>query len=478
MTEKKLWGGRFREATDRLVEELNASVAFDQRLAREDVLGSVAHARMLAAVGVITVADRDAIVGGLRSVLDDIEEGRFTWRTDREDVHMNVEAALAERIGEPAGRLHTARSRNDQVALDVRLWLRRAILDVAEAATELQGSLIALARAGHGVLMPGYTHLQRAQPVTAAHHFLAYVEMLERDGDRLLDSFGRTNVLPLGSGALAATPFPIDREMVARDLRFDGITRNSLDGVSDRDFALEFCAVAAICQVHLSRLSEELVLWTSQEFGFIELPDAFCTGSSIMPQKKNPDIPELVRGKTGRVTGDLVALLTVMKGLPLAYNKDMQEDKEPLFDAADTVLACLTVTARMLERARLREDRMRAALAAGHLTATDLADALVERGMPFREAHHVVGSVVAACSDQGRSIESLGSAELAALTGIDDPSLVDALDPARSVARRDVLGGPAPGRVAAALDAAAARLEKRRGRIGELRDATSLDHLL
>lgn len=478
MSEKKLWGGRFREATDRLVEELNASVAFDQRLAHEDVVGSIAHARMLAAVGVISEPDRDAIVGGLREVLADIEAGTFTWRTDREDVHMNVEAALAERIGEPAGRLHTARSRNDQVALDVRLWLRRAILDVAEAATELQASLITLARTGHGMLMPGYTHLQRAQPVTAAHHLLAYVEMLERDGERLLDAFGRTNVLPLGSGALAATPFPIDREMVARELRFDSITRNSLDGVSDRDFAMEFCAVAAICQVHLSRLSEELVLWTSQEFGFIELPDAFCTGSSIMPQKKNPDIPELVRGKTGRVTGDLVALLTVMKGLPLAYNKDMQEDKEPLFDAADTVLACLTVTARMLERARLREDRMRAALAAGHLTATDLADALVERGVPFREAHHIVGKVVAVCSDQGRSIEALSAAELTELTGVEDPTLIEALDPARSVARRDVPGGPAPARVAAALNAAGERLEQRRARIGELRDAISLDHLV
>ena len=478
MSEKKLWGGRFREATDRLVEELNASVAFDKRLAREDILGSIAHARMLAAVGVITDPDRDAIVGGLRDVLADIEAGRFTWRTDREDVHMNVEAALAERIGPAAGRLHTARSRNDQVALDVRMWLRRTILDVAEAATELQASLLTLAEKGHGVLMPGYTHLQRAQPVTAAHHMLAYVEMLERDGDRLLDAQRRTNVLPLGSGALAATPFPIDRELVARELRFDAVTRNSLDAVSDRDFALEFCAAAAICQMHLSRLAEELVLWSSQEFGFIELPDAFCTGSSIMPQKKNPDIPELVRGKTGRVTGDLVALLTVMKGLPLAYNKDMQEDKEPLFDAADTVLACLTVTARMLERARLREDRMRAALAAGHLTATDLADALVERGVPFREAHHVVGRVVAACSDEGRSIEDLDATELAALTGVSDPTLIEALDPERSVARRDVVGGPAPGRVRAALDDAAGRLAARRNRLEELRDAIALDHLL
>ena len=478
MSEKKLWGGRFRQATDTLVEEINASIRFDQRLARHDILGSIAHATMLASCGHLTTEECDSITEGLAAILAEVEEGQFAWREDREDVHMNIEAALKERIGDAAGKLHTARSRNDQVALDLRLWLRDMIHDAIDASMNLQEALILLAEKNQDVLMPGYTHLQRAQPVSVAHHLLAYVEMLERDNGRLLDALSRTNILPLGSGALAATPHSIDREQVATLLRFDDITRNSMDAVSDRDFVIEFLGAAAICQMHLSRLSEELVLWASQEFGFISLPDAFCTGSSIMPQKKNPDIPELIRGKTGRINGALISLLTVMKGLPLAYNKDMQEDKEPLFDAADTLLASLTVTARMLEASTLHPESMRKALDSGFLTATDLADALVENGLPFREAHRVVGEVVAHCLDEGVELQDLSAETLSELTGGDGAALAHSLDPVNSVARRDIPGGPAPNRVAEAIKSAQTRLEKGRQDLLTHRGAMSLDHLL
>lgn len=478
MSMGKLWGGRFSEQTDTLVEQLNASVSFDKRLYRHDILGSIAHAIMLGTQGIISQEERKTITTGLAELLDEIEAGRFEWRIDREDVHMNVEAALADHIGAAAGKLHTARSRNDQVALDVRLWLRDRIVETAGQITAVQAALLYLANGSQTVLMPGYTHLQRAQPIVAAHHFLAYFEMFERDCSRFLDGLQRTNVMPLGSGALAGTPFPIDRGLVRKLLRFDGITRNSLDAVSDRDFVLEFMSAAAITQMHLSRLAEELVLWMTNEFAFIKLPDGFCTGSSIMPQKKNPDIPELIRGKAGRVYGDLMALLTTMKGLPLAYNKDMQEDKEPLFDAADTVLSCLTIAARMLERAEIQPEKMRRAIDEGFLTATDLADALAATGLPFREAHHVVGKVVAYCVDRNMELNDLSPDELTNLTGQDGSALIPWLDPVSSVRRRDVPGGPAPIRVAAALDDAAQRLSVRQQHLDQLRSAFDLDHLL
>ena len=476
MTEKKLWGGRFTESTDALVEELNASIGFDKKLYRQDIAGSIAHARMLSSCGLISNDDLGAIEKGLREVAQEMDGGAFEWRIDREDIHMNVEAALREKIGAAAGRLHTARSRNDQVALDIRLWLRQRTLETVDAIADLQEALIGLAERGKDFLMPGYTHLQRAQPVNAGHHMLAYVEMLERDAQRLLDGFTRTNICPLGSGALAGTPFPIDREQVARTLGFDGITHNSMDGVSDRDFAVEFLATAALCQVHLSRLSEELVLWTSQEFGFIVLPDSFCTGSSIMPQKKNPDIPELVRGKTGRMVGDLVALLTVMKGLPLAYNKDMQEDKEPLFDGAETLLRCLEVTSRMMTKAEWKPDQLRGALNGGYLTATDLADFLVENGMPFRDAHEVSGTVVAFCVEHGKELDELTDDELERLTGYPATDVRPSLDPVRSVARRTQHGAPA--QVHSAIDSARKRLTVLRAATVEKHNQIDLSHLL
>jgi len=476
VSETKLWGGRFTESTDALVESLNASIHFDKKLFRQDICGSIAHARMLEHCQLISASDLGAIEAGLRDIYGQMMRGEFVWREDREDIHMNIEAALHEIAGASAGRLHTARSRNDQVALDVRLWLREVILDTVQACGDLQEALMGLAAQGVDYLMPGYTHLQRAQPINAAHHMLAYVEMIQRDAERLLDGFKRTNILPLGSGALAGTPFPIDRHHVAETLRFDGITANSMDAVSDRDFAIEFLSTAALCQVHLSRLSEELVLWTSQEFQFISLSDGFCTGSSIMPQKKNPDIPELVRGKTGRMIGDLVALLTVMKGLPLAYNKDMQEDKEPLFDGAETLIRCLEVTGRMLTKASFNPERLRSALSAGFLTATDLADALVEEGLPFREAHEVVGKVVAHCVANGLELEDLSNDALSELTGMSGEVLRPSLDPARSVSRRTQPGAPA--KSGEALDAARVRLAALRTQVKELQASISMDHLL
>jgi argininosuccinate lyase len=476
--EAKLWGGRFTEATDTLVERLNASVTFDKRLWKHDIFGSLAHAEMLRKVGLLTAPEHQSISRGLVEIRAQVEAGAFQWRIDREDVHMNIEASLHERIGAAAGKLHTARSRNDQVALDARLWLREETLATCEAAAALIASLLSLAERNPNVLMPGYTHLQRAQPILAAHHFLAYVEMLERDVGRWLDGFARTNELPLGAGALAGTPHPIDRAYTAELLRFPRVSRNSLDAVSDRDFALEYLATSTIAQMHLSRLSEELVLWTSQEFGFIRLPDAFCTGSSIMPQKKNPDIPELVRGKTGRMTGSFVSLLTVLKGLPLAYNKDMQEDKEPLFDAVETIQACLTVTARMLERSELRPERMRRALDEGFLVATDLADALAQNGVPFRQAHRIVGELVAYCVERGVELGDVSADVLQERTGLLAEDVRPFLDPMRSVERRDVVGGPAPNRVAAELHHAHERVQSLRGKLSEQMRSIDLDHLL
>ncbi|NDY42752.1 argininosuccinate lyase [Dissulfurirhabdus thermomarina] len=457
----KPWGGRFREATHRSVERFTQSVHYDRRLARHDIAGSRAHARMLARVGVISEAEAAAIVRGLDEILAEIEAETFQWRPDLEDVHMNIERALAERIGEPGKKLHTGRSRNDQVATDVRLFLREEIDRLDGLLHDLQSALVAQAEAHPGLVLPGYTHLQRAQPVLWAHHMLAYFEMFKRDRGRLADCRRRVNLCPLGSAALAGTGFPLDRESVARELGFDGITANSLDAVGDRDFVVEFEAAAALVMAHLSRLSEELVLWASAEFGFVELPDGFCTGSSIMPQKKNPDVPELVRGKTGRVIGHLAGTLAVLKGLPLAYNRDLQEDKEALFDVVDTVADSVEVMAGLVARLAPREDRMRAALRGGFLTATDLADYLVGKGLPFREAHEVVGRAVAACLDQGRELADLSLEELRGLSPAVDEDVFEVLTPEGSVAARRTPGGTAPDRVAEALAEARAWLGRR-----------------
>lgn len=406
MTEK-LWAGRFTQPTDAFVEEFTASIQFDQRLYRYDIQGSTVHARMLARQGIIAEAEMNVIVDGLAAILEEIEQGKFEFSISREDIHMNVEARLIELIGPIGGKLHTARSRNDQVALDIRLYLRDELDAILSAMQALQTALLDQAEGNLEVIMPGFTHLQTAQPILYAHHMLAYFEMFSRDTERLQDLRKRLNRLPLGAGALAGTTFPIDREWVADQLGFDGVTRNSLDSVSDRDFAIEFCSTASLMMMHLSRLSEELILWSSADFNFIELSDAFCTGSSIMPQKKNPDVPELVRGKTGRVYGNLVSLLTLMKSLPLAYNKDMQEDKEPLFDTIDTVRGSLKVFAEMIADMQVKPERMRLAAGRGFSTATDVADYLVRQGMPFRQAHEVVGKTVRYCVEKGKDIPEL-----------------------------------------------------------------------
>ncbi len=461
MADDKPWGGRFSEPTDAFVERLNASVGFDQRLWREDVDGSLAHAAMLAQQGILTAEDLQAIQQGLAAIRADIEGGRFVWEQKLEDVHMNVERRLTERIGQAGARLHTARSRNDQVATDLRLWVLRYLDGLLPRIDALQDALLTLAERDGDAILPGYTHLQRAQPILFAHHLLAYVEMFERDRGRFVDARRRTAESPLGAAALAGTPFPIDRAATAAALGFHRPMANSLDAVADRDFAVELVAGAALMMTHLSRFAEELVLWSSQEFAFVELSDAFATGSSIMPQKKNPDIPELVRGKTGRVFGDLVALLTVLKGLPLAYNKDLQEDKEALFDAADTLGDCVEAMTRLLPGLKVRRDRMRAACDAGFVTATDVADYLARRGLPFRDAHHVVGRLVGWCIANERTLPSLSLEELRQFSDLFAEDILAAVTVEASVAARTSLGGTAPDRVAAALAAARARLAAR-----------------
>jgi argininosuccinate lyase len=447
VTKAKLWSGRFKEKTDRLVDEFNASISFDRRLFRHDIAGSVAHAKMLAKVKVITQGEAKRIISGLKAVEKEIVSGKFTFTPEMEDIHMAIEGRLIERIGPVGGKLHTGRSRNDQVALDVRLYLRDEIRDVQRLIKGLRKSLFELAQENLDVILPGYTHLQRAQPVLLSHHLLAYYEMFGRDNERLEECFGRVNVMPLGAGALAGSPYPLDRRFVAKELGFSEPSKNSLDSVSDRDFCIEFCSAASIVMMHLSRLSEELILWSSQEFGFIELSDAFSTGSSIMPQKKNPDIPELVRGKTGRVYGNLVSLLTVMKGLPLAYNKDMQEDKEPLFDTVDTVKVCLEIFSPMLQTMTVVKGRMLDATKAGFLTATDGADYLVKRGLPFREAHHVIGRVVAYCIEKGTGLEELTMAEWKSFSPLFDGDIRRVVSVKASVDSRNVEGGTALKRV-------------------------------
>ncbi len=459
----KPWQGRFVEATDAFVEEFTASVAFDRRLYAYDIQGSIAHARMLARVGVLSEEDCAAIVRGLEEIRAEIEAGRFPWSVALEDVHMNIEARLTERIGDAGKRLHTGRSRNDQVATDLRMYLRERIDEIRGLLHRLQGALIDLAEREAGTIMPGYTHLQVAQPVTFGHHMLAWFEMLQRDRERLADCRRRVNVMPLGAAALAGTSFPVDRAYAARLLGFDAPAENSLDAVSDRDFAIEFAACASLIMTHLSRFSEELVIWNSQPFGFVDLPDRFCTGSSIMPQKKNPDVPELVRGKSGRVHGHLMGLLTLMKAQPLAYNKDNQEDKEPLFDTVDTVTACLRAFADMVPALEPRRERMLAAAREGFATATDLADYLVRRGVPFRDAHEVVGKAVRMAVDRGVALEELALEDLQALHPAIGEDVFEVLTPEGSVASRRHLGGTAPEAVREAVARARHRLEDQAG---------------
>ena len=459
---EKPWGGRFTESTDAFVEAFTASIGFDHRLYRHDITGSIAHARMLAHVGIISDEECERIVAGLEGILADIEQGDFSWSVALEDIHMNIEARLIERIGDTGKKLHTGRSRNDQVATDLRLYLREEIDATCGELDRLQDGLLTLARRESDTIMPGFTHLQVAMPVTFGHHLLAWSEMLERDHQRLQDCRRRVNVMPLGAAALAGTSFPVDREYTARLLGFDAPAANSLDAVSDRDFVIEFCSAAALVMMHLSRFSEELILWSSAQFHFIELPDRFCTGSSIMPQKKNPDVPELVRGKSGRVFGHLFSLLTLMKGQPLAYNKDNQEDKEPLFDSVDTLKNSLRAFADMMPALNVHRDRMLDAARQGFSTATDLADYLVRRGVAFRDAHEIVGRAVRAGVEQNRDLSEMSLEDLQAFSPVIEADVFSVLTPEGSVAARDHTGGTAPDRVRSAIADAQARLAARR----------------
>jgi argininosuccinate lyase len=464
MTDKpstdKPWGGRFTESTDAFVEAFTASVSFDRRLYRYDIAGSRAHARMLARVGVISEAELEAILGGLERIEAMIEQGDFDWSVALEDVHMNIESRLTALIGEAGKKLHTGRSRNDQVATDLRLYLRDQIEAASAELRRLQDGLLELAEREAETVMPGFTHLQVAMPVTFGHHMLAWFENLQRDRERLQDCRKRMNIMPLGAAALAGTSFPIDRHYTSELLGFDAPAENSLDAVSDRDFVIEFCSCAALVQMHLSRFSEELILWASAQFDFIDLPDRFCTGSSIMPQKKNPDVPELVRGKSGRVIGHLVGMLTLMKGQPLAYNKDNQEDKEPLFDTVDTLLGCVRAFADMVPALQVRADNMRSAAASGYSTATDLADYLVRKGVAFRDAHEIVGSAVRLAIDSRRELADMALAELQSLSPEIGEDVFDVLTVEGSVTARNHYGGTAPAQVRAAIARARARLAR------------------
>lgn len=438
---EKLWGGRFEKSTDEMINEFQASINFDKRLYREDIAGSIAHAKMLARCGIISAADSEKIVAGLEKILARIEAGEFEFSAALEDIHMNVEKALTDAIGEAGGRLHTARSRNDQVALDMHLYVRRQVEEIRALIKELQRALVNSAEKNLGVIMPGYTHLQRAQPILFSHHLLAYFEMLRRDSRRFSGVLAGADMMPLGAGALAGTTFPIDREFVARELGFAAIYSNSLDAVSDRDYVLEFLAAASILMVHLSRLSEELILWSSREFSFVELDDAHCTGSSMMPQKKNPDVPELVRGKAGRVAGHLLAMLMTVKALPLAYNKDLQEDKEGLFDAIDTVKFSLAVFAQIISGMKVRAENMRRAVEEDFSNATDLADYLVKKGVPFRAAHEISGRLVRHCIERGIYLKDLTLGEFKNFSDKFDADIRDALKPETCVNARNSYGG-------------------------------------
>jgi argininosuccinate lyase len=459
MSDKKLWSGRFNQPTDAFVEAFTASVEFDQRLYKYDIQGSIAHAKMLAQQGILTADECSTIVSGLEQIQKRIEQGGFEWSVELEDVHMNIESALTEAIGDAGKKLHTGRSRNDQVATDIRLYLRDEIEIIRSEILRLQQALLELAAREAETILPGFTHLQTAQPITFGHHMMAWFEMLQRDRERLADCNKRVNIMPLGAAALAGTTYPIDRHYTAELLGFERPSENSLDSVSDRDFAIEFSAAAALIMMHLSRFSEELIIWSSAQFGFVVLSDSFCTGSSIMPQKKNPDVPELIRGKSGRIFGHLMALLTLMKGQPLAYNKDNQEDKEPLFDTVDNLKGSLKVFADMIPAISCQHDAMRAATMQGFATATDLADYLVRKGLPFRDAHEVVGKAVARCVDKGCDLADLELAELQGFSGMIAADVFDCLTLEGSVAARDHIGGTAPKQVRAAITRAREMLE-------------------
>ena len=455
----KLWGGRFEKSTEGLVEDFHSSIRFDQRLYKQDIQGSIAHARMLGNVGVISETEANQLIQGLTGILEDVQAGKVEFEIGAEDIHMNVEKLLTERIGSVGKTLHTGRSRNDQVALDLRLFLKAEIDQTKSLVEQLIQTLLQLSEEHLETWMPGYTHLQKAQPITLAHHLMAYVQMFLRDLGRLKDTRKRLNISPLGSGAMAGTTFPLDREQVARELGLDGVTLNSLDGVSDRDFALEFLASASILMMHLSRLCEELVIWSSGEFQFISIDDGYSTGSSIMPQKKNPDVAELVRGKTGRVYGDLVALLTVMKGLPLAYNKDMQEDKEQVFDAVDTIQKCLLVVEPMLRTMQVNRDTMAFGAKGGFTNATDLADYMAKKGVPFREAHELVGRIVLQCSKKGIGLEDLSLSDYQELSPIFEEDLFRSIGIEYCVRARKITGGPSPETVAEGIRVSRKALE-------------------
>ena len=446
-----LWGGRFNEPTDEFVKIFGASVSFDQALALYDIEGSIAHATMLSEVDVLTSSDLIDILDGLKQIKSEITSGKFNWSTDLEDVHMNIESRLTEICGEPGKKLHTGRSRNDQVATDIRLYLRDHVLLIGQELDKLLNALLDLAEQEVNTIMPGFTHLQAAQPITFGHHLLAYFEMFKRDRERLQESFKRINTMPLGSAALAGTSYPINRERTAELLGFERISQNSLDAVSDRDFAIEFASNASLIMMHLSRFSEELILWSSAQFDFISLPDSFCTGSSIMPQKKNPDVPELVRGKTGRVTGNLISLLTLMKGQPLAYNKDNQEDKEPLFDSVETIYSCLRIFADMMPNINANRENMLHSAIKGYTTATDLADYLVKKGLPFRDAHDVVGKAVAYGINSDKDLSEFSLEELQEFNSDIDSDVFDAISLEGSINSRNHLGGTSPKQILNAI---------------------------
>jgi argininosuccinate lyase len=441
---KKPWAGRFKGSTSKSVERFTESISFDHRLWKYDIEGSIAHAKMLGRQAIISQEDSAKIVEGLRGLAQEIESGKFRFREDLEDIHMNIESALIRKIGEAGGKLHTGRSRNDQIALDLRLYLREETKKILTLVKDFQQTLLKIAAKHLDSVMPGYTHLQRAQPVLLSHHLLAYVEMFQRDKDRLQDAYKRINILPLGASALAGTTFPIDRDYVAELLSFDDVSKNSIDTVSDRDFVLEFLSDAAVLVMHLSRLAEELILWSTEEFGYVELPEAFTTGSSAMPQKKNPDVVELIRGKTGRVYGNLFSLLTIMKGLPLSYNRDLQEDKPPLFDTVDTVKSCLAVLNEMLPGVTFHVARLREAAKEGYSTATDVAEYLVRKGLPFRKAHEVTGRIVLYCSGKKKRLEDLTLTELKKFSSLISEDIYTVVSPEESVRRKKSMGSTSP----------------------------------
>ena len=443
MKKKKLWGGRFLKPTEKVVEEFTESISFDKRLYKYDIAGSIAHAKMLGKIGVLKKREVTEIVIGLEYIRKEIEDGKFSFSISLEDIHMNIEKRLTDKIGPSGAKLHTARSRNDQVALDLRLYLRDVIGDIISSVSEVKKALVDKARTNISVVMPGYTHMQPAQPVLFSHYLLAYREMLERDRERFADCLKRVNTMPLGSGAIAGTSFPLDREYVAKLLGFDRISENSMDAVSDRDFVIEFLSACAVLGMHLSRFSEDMIIWSTQEFSFIELPDAFCTGSSMMPQKKNPDILELVRGKTGRLYGNLVSLLTTMKGLPLTYNRDLQEDKEPLFDTIDTIMATLKLFPELVSGTTVKKEVTSRAASLGYMWATDVADYLVVKGVPFRTAHEITGKLVSRCIKSGREIREISLSELKKFSDMIEKDIYDIISPEASVNIRCIGGGTA-----------------------------------